>query len=854
MSLNSLSNPSGQASSIVGPVLDTGGAVFNVKAYGAVGDGVTDDSAAVNAAVAAAGAVGGGTVVFQDGKTYGFAGILSATAKNILFLGYGATLVSLPSMPINTPLLFGATFPAYENCTFDGLEFDGRNYLTPASTTTRSVNMSRMKNVLFRRCIFTDLANASIIADALNLSFEQCRFYGTRAGVMQAGVQEPAAVVSATYTDALLPATNLKNLRVVNSDFLFQRQGIVGGSTTANPSHGFKALGCTFRADWFCSPYVRARYASGCTVDLTNPSAIMLNVPSGLNALGLSSTVRSGVAFRLECGTAAAFDSVSGNSVTFTLTFENSVVALRIGDVIETADGRRGEIVGVTSTSSVSIDCWEAIDTFRPISPPGAATAFRISRYYSALTAAVAPASDTQIQLTSEPYNAQTLERLATDAGLSATTLPVAIFAPTGYSGIHHNFNQDDLLVEGCTFRGMAFDQCASSISSGMRVIGCRFEYGQDVGITSGSPTNVNSSFTAVGNHFRCQGTSAIWHAGDGGSIQGNTVNSWGGASSILPGAIQVHGTAVAVVGNTFRRLTTAGQGGQSSYAIAVLGTGPSVADTIFLSGNADMGSRVGTLNIVGTVTNLHAADARVKSTPVGYAGPALAGTTSVTDPFVAPGATPTGSSGFSAKNGDFVYVAVAYQDSAGTTKIGPLTKVTFTAASQGVLFAAINTPVGGATVTNVKYYMSSALNPATTALVDTGTATAPTANVAAATTINALAAGSAAPAVNTTNTGAGVNPSVTVVGNDNQGVITVVSNGSGTLGSGIALRLVFGTAYETAPEVMVSAASSNGAGKGPYADASLATVTKVEMGYGASALTVGQTCVLAYRILEAKT
>jgi hypothetical protein len=50
-----------------GPFVDAGGAVYNVKAYGAKGDGTTDDTAAINLAVTAAYNAGGGTVVFSPG-------------------------------------------------------------------------------------------------------------------------------------------------------------------------------------------------------------------------------------------------------------------------------------------------------------------------------------------------------------------------------------------------------------------------------------------------------------------------------------------------------------------------------------------------------------------------------------------------------------------------------------------------------------------------------------------------------------------------------------------------------------------------------------------------------------------
>lgn len=47
-----------------------GWATFNVVAYGAVGDGVTSDTAAVRAALAAAAAAGGGTVLLPRGLTF----------------------------------------------------------------------------------------------------------------------------------------------------------------------------------------------------------------------------------------------------------------------------------------------------------------------------------------------------------------------------------------------------------------------------------------------------------------------------------------------------------------------------------------------------------------------------------------------------------------------------------------------------------------------------------------------------------------------------------------------------------------------------------------------------------------
>ena len=72
--------------------LSQGPAPFaEVSAFGAVGDGVTDDTAAINAALARL-PTGGGTVRFAPGKTYWAPNLTTFTRSNITFELNGATL------------------------------------------------------------------------------------------------------------------------------------------------------------------------------------------------------------------------------------------------------------------------------------------------------------------------------------------------------------------------------------------------------------------------------------------------------------------------------------------------------------------------------------------------------------------------------------------------------------------------------------------------------------------------------------------------------------------------------------------------------------------------------------------
>jgi polygalacturonase len=65
---------------------------FNVRNYGATGDGVTLDTAAINSAIEVAAAAGGGTVVFPAGNYLSFS--IHLKSHVALYLGMGATIVA----------------------------------------------------------------------------------------------------------------------------------------------------------------------------------------------------------------------------------------------------------------------------------------------------------------------------------------------------------------------------------------------------------------------------------------------------------------------------------------------------------------------------------------------------------------------------------------------------------------------------------------------------------------------------------------------------------------------------------------------------------------------------------------
>jgi polygalacturonase len=102
--------------------------VFNVRQYGATGDGKTLDTDAVNRAIAAAAAAGGGTVVFPAGIYLCFSIHLQNYVH--LYLDAGATILAADSpKPGETTGYNGGTYDAAEpNTAWDAYQDYGHNH------------------------------------------------------------------------------------------------------------------------------------------------------------------------------------------------------------------------------------------------------------------------------------------------------------------------------------------------------------------------------------------------------------------------------------------------------------------------------------------------------------------------------------------------------------------------------------------------------------------------------------------------------------------------------------------------------------------------------------------------------
>jgi polygalacturonase len=110
------------------PSSAAGPGIFDVRTYGAVGDGKAVDSPAINRAIDAAAAAGGGTVAFPAGTWLSFSIRLKSHVG--LYLAQGATIVAADSpLPNSTTGYNGGTYDAAEpNAPWEDYQDYGHNH------------------------------------------------------------------------------------------------------------------------------------------------------------------------------------------------------------------------------------------------------------------------------------------------------------------------------------------------------------------------------------------------------------------------------------------------------------------------------------------------------------------------------------------------------------------------------------------------------------------------------------------------------------------------------------------------------------------------------------------------------
>jgi Right handed beta helix region len=565
-----------------------------------------DASAMINAAIADIGARGG-TVVFGD-AVYGIGTPIDGHAKNVRFLGLKGATVFRKLSTSTTASMLTTDAGDYEGYTFEGIEFDG-NAAVVSALPGLSINMTNWRSVTFSGCSFRGLTHPVQGAGSSDISFSNCAFYGTAKGTMERSTMKPPANPMARYAPGAQVSVAADNYRFDSCSFHFTSAGISGTANQQAHARVLNVHDCSFRGDWWNSPYVVRRFRPT-AYDATRR---LLTVADG----GLLDSIPEGAVCSVPILVAEGRGELSGFQRLYAGEVHGRFHAPRAGDVIETADGRRAEIVSTAGPVADAADVWavwigrwESIDTFEPTSPPAIDVEWELVRFYASavsdkaraqsfsaisetevegaeladaeagdtiivaggataivdavespskvrikawVPAMPAPSSawvlrsDTTIKLYSDPVNPHSGETLSQSAE-DLVGIECRMFASLGYSGIHLHAGHDVVEIRDNLFRGIRNDQCSVFDSEAPRIINNHFEYGQDEGITATRcPRTV-----IMGNTFRFCGTSAIFLGSSPLTVvSGNTIHGWGLTNPFIRGAIEGAAQGATISGNS---------------------------------------------------------------------------------------------------------------------------------------------------------------------------------------------------------------------------------------------------------------------------------------------------------------
>lgn len=262
-----------------------GGEVFNVKAYGAEGDGVTDDSTALQAAIDAAEAAGGGRVFLPPGD-YLFATGLVIDSPNVILVGDGDDSV-LTYTGSGTGITISAASITLQNLKIDTTGASGTVAVSSSASKTQLVNVfvsgtssdaqqngrvnlvSGADDALVQGCTFTGAY------PSVTIQSDRCRVIGNhfetfRLGVYLVGgagntvnsnnfvsvggsgvVAGFDAILVETSTDVVISGNNILASRehgiyvAGGSSGINERVVITGNNISGVPQNGVKFLGAT---------------------------------------------------------------------------------------------------------------------------------------------------------------------------------------------------------------------------------------------------------------------------------------------------------------------------------------------------------------------------------------------------------------------------------------------------------------------------------------------------------------------------------------------------------------------------------------------------------------------------------
>lgn len=244
-------------------------ALFNVELYGAVGDGVTDDTAAIQAAITAAQAFSNvntatGVVYFPQ-SDYKISATLVGSAARLNLRGESKKGTRL----IATSALTGFMVQVAEEWSVEDMGFYGTNQDGQYGFgTTAAVSMG---TVSMERCVFSNLDYGIRFAGGaqfpLSAIIRDVYMFGVRSCGLQMATNGHVDLGSSTYTDAGQSGWTLDNIVVTNggaTQYISPAASLVETANSPDTSHDALSWSSTGQSEF---GWVVMRRATGDTVD-----------------------------------------------------------------------------------------------------------------------------------------------------------------------------------------------------------------------------------------------------------------------------------------------------------------------------------------------------------------------------------------------------------------------------------------------------------------------------------------------------------------------------------------------------------------------------------------------------------
>lgn len=206
------------------------GLFFNVRdpAFGAAGDGVTDDTTAIGLAITAASAAGGGIVFFPPTTTFYKITTLTVSAANITLMGCGPKASLIKSATTGSTILSftDTTAGSFAKMVGIGLQGTGAN-------ASPLVGISAEPNMTFENCSF----NSSTFTGF-------CISRTSTAGVSNIKFINCLITIGASNTSAIFNAASDEVANIIVTDCKFVIPNNFVGNVIKGPN--FVVKGCTF--------------------------------------------------------------------------------------------------------------------------------------------------------------------------------------------------------------------------------------------------------------------------------------------------------------------------------------------------------------------------------------------------------------------------------------------------------------------------------------------------------------------------------------------------------------------------------------------------------------------------------